>query len=133
MEIEFEDIDSLLPETINNMINECLEDFDDINEMDETTKYAAKIAMSSITDKTRQGHVRFVVSIYSGNSFLNPRWDLRIIKNYILYHLARNKNWDAKAVIAQTPYDIISFITQKCGPVKDGFEGKKVNLLTVWT
>ncbi|KAF9064213.1 hypothetical protein BDP27DRAFT_1230799 [Rhodocollybia butyracea] len=106
MEIEFKDIDSLLPETINNMINECLEDFDDINEMDETTKYAAKIAMSSITDKTRQGHVQ-------------------IIKNYILYHLACNKNWDAKAVTAQTPYDIILFITQKCGPVKDGFEGKK--------
>lgn len=34
--------------------------------------------------------------------------------------------WDAKAVTRQTPYDVRAFITQKCGPVEAGYEGRKV-------
>ncbi|KAF9064212.1 hypothetical protein BDP27DRAFT_1426059 [Rhodocollybia butyracea] len=30
MEMQFEDIDSLLPETVDKMIQECLEDFADL-------------------------------------------------------------------------------------------------------
>ncbi|KAE9383034.1 hypothetical protein BT96DRAFT_1041444 [Gymnopus androsaceus JB14] len=104
--MQFEDIDSLLPETIDNMISECMQDFSEHNEMDDTAKYAAKIAAASISSSTRTGHIR-------------------IIKAYIIYHLKRNPKWDPMGVTGQTPYDIISFITQKCGRSEDGFEGRK--------
>lgn len=61
-EMQFEDIDSLLPETIDNMISECMQDFSEHNEMDDTAKYAAKIAAASISSSTRTGHIRFVDS-----------------------------------------------------------------------
>ena len=43
--------------------------------------------------------------------------------------MKRDPKWDAKAVTRQTPYDIRAFITQKCGPVEAGYEGKKVDAL----
>jgi hypothetical protein len=42
--------------------------------------------------------------------------------------MRRDANWDAKAVTQQTPFDIRAFITQKCGPVEAGFEGRKVSI-----
>jgi len=53
----------------------------------------------------------------------------RIIKAYITFHMKRDPKWDAKAVMRQTPYDICAFITQKCGPVEAGYEGRKVDAL----
>jgi len=53
----------------------------------------------------------------------------RIIKAYITFHMQRDANWDAKAVTQQTPFDIWAFITQKCGPVEAGFEGRKASIL----
>ena len=50
----------------------------------------------------------------------------RIIKAYITFHMKRDAKWDAKAVTRQTPYDVQAFITQKCGPVEAGYEGRKV-------
>ncbi|KAJ7199400.1 hypothetical protein GGX14DRAFT_373104, partial [Mycena pura] len=49
----------------------------------------------------------------------------RIIRHFITFHLRRNKDWDPKRVDEQTPLDITTFITQKCGPTAQGFEGKK--------
>ena len=44
--------------------------------------------------------------------------------------MKQDPKWDAKAVTRQTPYDIHAFITQKCGPVEVGYEGRKVDALT---
>ena len=55
---------------------------------------------------------------------------VRIIKAYISFHRRRDASWDPKQVDENTPRDIIKFITQKCGPVEDGFEGKRVSDLT---
>jgi hypothetical protein len=53
----------------------------------------------------------------------------RIIRAYIRYYLRRNPALNAKEVSAQTPRDINMFITQKCGPAADGFEGPKARLI----
>ena len=50
----------------------------------------------------------------------------RIIKAYIAFHMKQDAQWDAKAVTQQTPYNVQAFITQKCGPVEAGYEGRKV-------
>jgi hypothetical protein len=54
-------------------------------------------------------------------------YSYRIIKHYFVFHLRRNKKWDAKRVDEQTPRDIAAFITLKCGPTEQGFEGRKVS------
>ncbi|KAJ7866778.1 hypothetical protein B0H14DRAFT_2573215 [Mycena olivaceomarginata] len=36
-------------------------------------------------------------------------------------------DWDANCVDEQTPWDIAAFITQKCGLVSEGFEGRKAS------
>ncbi|KAH7904816.1 hypothetical protein BJ138DRAFT_1018593, partial [Hygrophoropsis aurantiaca] len=87
------------------LLAECLEDFPDDDNSD-VAKYAAKIARSCITDRTREGH-------------------MRIVKAYISFHMKRDKGWDAKAVTAQTPYDVRAFIAQKCGAKMEGYEGKR--------
>ncbi|KII89592.1 hypothetical protein PLICRDRAFT_108342 [Plicaturopsis crispa FD-325 SS-3] len=110
-----EDIDGGL----DAMMKECLDDFPD-EEKSEIADYAASIAKASITDATRTGHVR-------------------IIKAYITWHMSHNKQWDPRAVTKQTPFDIRHFITQKCGPKSDGYEGRKFSTavstraaLTMW-
>ncbi|KAJ7695312.1 hypothetical protein B0H14DRAFT_2650610 [Mycena olivaceomarginata] len=104
--LDLEDADSLL-EHVQDLISQHLDEFPDDGIDDEVARYAAKMAKASITDGTRTGH-------------------LRIIKHYFVFHLRRNKKWDAKRVDEQTPRDIAAFITQKCGPTEQGFEGRKL-------
>ncbi|KAJ7123824.1 hypothetical protein C8R43DRAFT_899359 [Mycena crocata] len=103
--LHLEDSDSI-EEHIHILMAASVEDFPEDDTSDQAAIFAARIARASITDKTRSNHVR-------------------IIKAYIRYHLRRNSAWNAKEVSAQTPKDINMFITQKCGPVADGFEGRK--------
>ncbi|KAK7005549.1 hypothetical protein R3P38DRAFT_2794714 [Favolaschia claudopus] len=91
---------------VQDLISQHLDEFPEDQIDDEATRYAAKMTKTSITDGTRNGHVR-------------------IIRHYITFHLRRNKKWDAKRVDEQTPRDITAFITQKCGPPEEGFEGRK--------
>ncbi|KAJ7826718.1 hypothetical protein B0H14DRAFT_3722314 [Mycena olivaceomarginata] len=65
---------------------------------DNASRYAAKMAKANITDGTRTGHLR-------NNLY-------RILKHYFIFHLRRNKDWDANRVDEQTPRDIAAFITQ---------------------
>ncbi|KAK7025617.1 hypothetical protein R3P38DRAFT_3531239 [Favolaschia claudopus] len=115
--LDLEDADSLLLH-VQDLVSQHLDEEDRLD--DEAAGCAAKMAKASITDGTRDGH-------------------LRIIKHYITFHLRRNKNWDAKQVDDKTPHDITAFITQKCGPVEQGFEGRKYSTavstraaLTMW-
>ncbi|KAJ7020086.1 hypothetical protein C8F04DRAFT_974775, partial [Mycena alexandri] len=117
--LHLEDSDSI-EEHIHIIIAGSVEDFPEDDTSDSAAKFAAQIARASITDKTRSNHVR-------------------IIKAYIRYHLRRNPKWNAKEVTVQTPQDINMFITQKCGPAADGFEGRKYSTavstraaLTLW-
>ncbi|KAJ7824443.1 hypothetical protein B0H14DRAFT_3469306 [Mycena olivaceomarginata] len=117
--LDLEDVDSLL-EHVQDLISQHLDEFPDDGVDDEVARYAAKMAKANITDGTRTGH-------------------LRIIKHYFVFHLRRNKKWDAKRVDEQTPRDIAAFITQKCGPTEQGFEGRKYSTavstraaLTMW-
>ncbi|THH30981.1 hypothetical protein EUX98_g3220 [Antrodiella citrinella] len=106
-------------EMIEGLVQSSLEDFPE----DDTTPaalYAAEMAKAYITQGTRNGHTR-------------------IIRAFILYHRKINPNWDPLAVTSQTPYDIRSFITHKCGRKEDGFEGRKFSTavstraaLTMW-
>ncbi|KAK7029069.1 hypothetical protein R3P38DRAFT_2775660 [Favolaschia claudopus] len=99
--LDLEDADSLL-EHVQDLISQHLDEFPEDQIDDEATRYAAKMTKTSITDGTRNGHVR-------------------IIRHYITFHLRRNKKWDAKRVDEQTPRDITAFITQKCGPPEEVF------------
>ncbi|KAJ7141971.1 hypothetical protein C8R46DRAFT_1046516 [Mycena filopes] len=110
--LDLEDADSLL-EHVQDLISLNFDDFPDDQVDDEASRYAAKMAKASITDGTRTGH-------------------LRIIRHYFTFQLRRNKKWDPKLVNEQTPRDIATFITQKCGPIEDGFEGKKIAYLLAW-
>ncbi|KAJ7583766.1 hypothetical protein C8J56DRAFT_711770, partial [Mycena floridula] len=118
---DLEESDSLLdPLIIDNVISSCLDDFKDEDENDRAVKYASQMARACITDETRTGHIR-------------------IIKAFIAYMTRKTPGWDPKRVDEQTPKDIITFITQKCGPVDQGFEGKKYSTavstrvtLTLW-
>ncbi|KAG2737930.1 hypothetical protein P692DRAFT_20760388, partial [Suillus brevipes Sb2] len=92
-------------EHLDGLMTSCLEDFPD-DDVSELADYAAGIARSSITDRTRDGHAR-------------------IIKAYIMFHKQRNTEWGPTAVTRQTPYDIRAFITHKCGEKDKGYEGKK--------
>ncbi|KAJ7450707.1 hypothetical protein B0H11DRAFT_1612766, partial [Mycena galericulata] len=103
--LDLEDADSVL-EHVQDLVSQCFDDFPDDQIDDEAARYAAKMTKASITDGTRTGH-------------------LRIIRHYLTFHLRRNSAWDAKRVDEQTPRDIAAFITQKCGPVEEGFEGRK--------
>ncbi|KAK7012433.1 hypothetical protein R3P38DRAFT_3588217 [Favolaschia claudopus] len=117
--LDLEDADSLL-EHVQDLISQNLDDFPEDQINDEAARYAAKMTKASITEGTRNGHVL-------------------IIRHYICFHLRRNKLWDSKRVDEQTPRDIAAFITQKCGPVEEGFEGRKYSTavstraaLTMW-
>ncbi|KAG2114380.1 hypothetical protein DEU56DRAFT_933869 [Suillus clintonianus] len=94
-------------EHLDSLMTSCLEDFLDDNES-ELAEYAAGIARGSITDRTRDGHAR-------------------IIKAYIVFHKQHNTEWDPTAVTGQTPYDIRTFITHKCGEKNKGYEGKRAS------
>ncbi|KAJ7759944.1 hypothetical protein B0H16DRAFT_1720159 [Mycena metata] len=117
--LDLEDADSLLKH-VQDLVALNFDDFPDDQVDDEAARYAARMTKASITDGTRTGH-------------------LRIIRHYITFHLRRNKNWDAKRVDEETPRDITAFISQKCGPVAEGFEGRKYSTavstraaLTMW-
>ncbi|KAF8837494.1 hypothetical protein BDN67DRAFT_1013820 [Paxillus ammoniavirescens] len=101
------------------LIGNCMEDYPD-DDQSEMAQYVARIARASITDQTRDKHVR-------------------IIKAFLTFHLERMAGWDPKVVTRQTPYDIWLFITHKCGPKSDGYEGRKYSTaistraaLTLW-
>ncbi|KAK6978265.1 hypothetical protein R3P38DRAFT_3411222 [Favolaschia claudopus] len=117
--LDLEDADSLLLH-VQDLVTQHLDEFPEDQLDDEAARYAAKMTKASITDGTRDGH-------------------LRIIKHYITFHLRRNKKWDATRVDDKTPHDIAAFITQKCGPAEEGFEGRKYSTavstraaLTMW-
>ncbi|KAK6983889.1 hypothetical protein R3P38DRAFT_3457862 [Favolaschia claudopus] len=117
--LDLEDADSLLFH-VEELISQHLDEFPEDQVDDDAARYAAKMTKASITDGTRDGH-------------------LRIIKHYITFHIRRNKKWDPKRVDDKTPHDITAFITQKCGPVEQGFEGRKYSTavstraaLTMW-
>ncbi|KAK7026618.1 hypothetical protein R3P38DRAFT_3315628 [Favolaschia claudopus] len=117
--LDLEDADSLLLH-VEDLISQHLDEFPEDQVDDDAARYAAKMTKASITDGTRDGH-------------------LRIIKHYITFHLRRNKKWDAQRVDDKTPHNITAFITQKCGPVEQGFEGRKYSTavstraaLTMW-
>ncbi|KAK7016607.1 hypothetical protein R3P38DRAFT_3321045 [Favolaschia claudopus] len=117
--LDLEDADSLL-EHVQDLISQHLDEFPEDQIDDDAARYAARMTKASITEGTRNGHVR-------------------IIRHYITFHIRRNKKWDAKRVDEQTPRDIAAFITQKCGPVEEGFEGRKYSTavstraaLTMW-
>ncbi|KZP09787.1 hypothetical protein FIBSPDRAFT_685798, partial [Athelia psychrophila] len=105
LKIHLEDSDSYMV-NLDDMVANALTDFPDDEDKSGIANYAAKLAQSYITGDTRSGHVR-------------------IAKAYINYHRQRKPTWDAKAVTGQTPRDITEFITYKCGPKEEGFEGKK--------
>ncbi|KIJ11626.1 hypothetical protein PAXINDRAFT_15535 [Paxillus involutus ATCC 200175] len=101
------------------LISNCMEDYPDVDQS-EMAQYAARIARVSITDQTRDKHVR-------------------IIKAFLTFHLKCTPGWDPKVVTRQTLYDIQLFITHKCGPKSDGYEGWKYSTaifthaaLTLW-
>ncbi|KAK6980501.1 hypothetical protein R3P38DRAFT_3466418 [Favolaschia claudopus] len=117
--LDLEDADSLLLH-VEDLISQHLDEFPEDRVDDDAARYAVQMTKASITDGTRDGH-------------------LRIIKHYITFHLRRNKKWDAKRVDDKTPHNITAFITQKCGPVEQGFEGRKYSTavstraaLTMW-
>lgn len=111
-----------------------MDDFPDDGIQDEAASYAAKMTRASITDQTRSGHVRWIKFLHltlkcwylSELSTELSTNNSRIIQAYITFHLRRDSNWNAKQVNEQTPSHITAFITQKCGPVTEGFEGRKV-------
>jgi hypothetical protein len=120
------------------LIGNCMEDYPD-DDQSEMAQYAARIARASITDQTRDKHVRCVVLCMPAYSKQRPEGVCRIIKAFLTFHLKRTPGWDPKVVTRQTPYDIRLFITHKCGPKSDGYEGRKYSTaistraaLTLW-
>jgi hypothetical protein len=61
------------------------------------------------------------------SALIVDHYHIRIIKAYITFHMKRTPDWDPKVVTRNTPYDIRLFISQKCGPMADGYEGRKVS------
>ncbi|KAJ7731567.1 hypothetical protein DFH07DRAFT_717766, partial [Mycena maculata] len=110
--IDLEDADSLL-EHVQDLISLTMDDFPEDQINDDAAKYAAKMLKASITDGTRDGH-------------------LRTIRHFVTFHLRRKSKWDPKRVDEQTPHDIATFITQKCGPVEEGFEGRKASQIIIY-
>ena len=106
------------------LLTECLEDFPD-DDQSEIAQYAATIARNSITNQTRTKHLRYTSTPFLSLMMLTT--SLRIIKAYIAFHMKRMPNWDPKGVTKNMPYDVRMFITQKCGPKADGYEGCKVS------
>ncbi|KAJ7758785.1 hypothetical protein B0H14DRAFT_3598036, partial [Mycena olivaceomarginata] len=105
---DLEEADSLL-ELVQDLVTQHLDDFPDNGIDDKRLEIRPpKWPKANITDGTRTGHLR--------------------ILNTTSYSICgRNKDWDANRVDEQTPRDIAAFITQKCGPVAEGFEGRKAN------
>jgi hypothetical protein len=66
---------------------------------------------------------------FLSRSLCSPAAHVRIIKAFIDFHQRLDPKWDPKAVTTQTPYDIRRYITQKCGPKENDYEGKKVRSL----
>ncbi|THH15723.1 hypothetical protein EUX98_g9419 [Antrodiella citrinella] len=104
---------------IEGLVQASLEDFPE-EDTSPAARYAAEMAKACITQGTRNGHTRIIMA-------------------YILFQRKKNANWDPHAVTPQTPYDIRSFITHKCGRKEDGFEGRKYSTavstraaLTMW-
>ncbi|KAG1783660.1 hypothetical protein EV702DRAFT_1190680 [Suillus placidus] len=100
-------------EHLNGLMTSCLEDFPDDNES-ELADYAAGIAQGSITDRTQDRHARQVKLLI-----------IFTFTAYIVFHKQHNTKWDLTAVTRQTPYDIRTFITHKCGEKDKGYEGKR--------
>ncbi|KAF8464703.1 hypothetical protein JB92DRAFT_2775027, partial [Gautieria morchelliformis] len=88
---------------IDDLVQAALEDFPE--EKSKLEDVADAIARRNITDKTQAGH-------------------LRIVRAFVKFMLEGNPNWTPE-VNSQSPFDVRSFITKKCGPIADGCEGKK--------
>ncbi|KAL5485569.1 hypothetical protein ACEPAI_8212 [Sanghuangporus weigelae] len=90
---------------LQEKIKEIFKDFQVVDGSAEG-QFASEMVKGHITDNTLKGHIR-------------------IISNYIAYHRKRNCNWNPTAVTATTPHDIVLFLTFKCGPKDQGFQGNK--------
>ncbi|KAF7311911.1 hypothetical protein MIND_00202500 [Mycena indigotica] len=117
--IELSDADALM-ERADEYIAANLDDFPEEDANDSLAQFATKMARNSITDSTRSSHVR-------------------IIKAFIIFHLRRNRNWDPRQINEDTPRDVTLYIAQKCGPMTEGYEGRKFSTavstraaLTLW-
>ncbi|KAJ7826161.1 hypothetical protein B0H14DRAFT_2595937 [Mycena olivaceomarginata] len=107
--LDLEDADSLL-EHVQDLISQHLDEFpDDGVDDDEVARYAAKMAKA------------------------NYRWYSHwTLAHYFVFHLRRNKKWDAKRVDEQTPRDIAAFITQNVARRSKGSkEERSVQLICV--
>ena len=63
---DLEEADSLLDdELVENIVSFSINDFNDEDEDDPISQYAAKVAQANITDKTRTGHIRYVILYYN--------------------------------------------------------------------
>lgn len=131
LKIHLEDSDSYMV-NLDDMVANALTDFPDDEDKSGIANYAAKLAQSYITGDTRSGHVRCVIYNDPLSFFITYNYR-SIAKAYINYHRQRKPTWDAKAVTGQTPRDITEFITYKCGPKEEGFEGKKVLFLLIFS
>jgi len=106
--------------TLDILIDDCMEDYSDDNQS-KMAQYAAKIARASITNQTRDKHIRCVSLEHLSLQILDNAQ--RIIKAFLTFHLKCGPRWDPKLITRQTPYDICLFITHKCGPKSEGYEG----------
>ncbi|KAF7300674.1 hypothetical protein HMN09_00952900 [Mycena chlorophos] len=82
------------------------------------SRFAAEMAQSNISQGTRDGYVA-------------------IIAHFISFHQGINAAWDPTSISENTPSDITAFISQKCGPKEQNFEGRKASVstraaLTLW-
>nr|GAT42317.1 predicted protein [Mycena chlorophos] len=119
VETDLGDFDDIM-DRVEDIMNSTMNEFPDGDADDPLARMAHAIAKQSITDSTRQNH-------------------LHIIKAYILFHLRRDSKWNPTLVTEKTPRDITMYIAQKCGPVSEGYEGRKFSTavstraaLTLW-
>lgn len=108
--------------SLESLVRDSLSDFPDEDASPEAIE-AAKIAQSSITKGTYEGHIRYVGLLFHSTIAYGL---CSIIKAYILYHRKRDRNWDPHAITQDTPLHIRNFIQKKCGDKSQGFEGCKV-------
>lgn len=125
--LHLEDYDSM-QEQLEALLNDHLGEFPD-DDKSEVASHAAEITRAHITDDTRKGHSRCVLTFRSQQQHPNSS---RIIKAYIIYHMRRDSAWDPKAVTRHTPYHIRAFIMQKCGDPGQGYEGRKVSNVLIY-
>ncbi|KAJ7433469.1 hypothetical protein FB451DRAFT_1196148 [Mycena latifolia] len=105
--LDLEDADSLL-EHVQDLVSQSMDDFPE----DQVDDDAARQALPMELERDICGKISL------------------IIRHYLTFHLRRNNKWDSKQVDEQTPRDIATFITQKCGPYSTAVSTRAA--LTMW-